>query len=349
LTFSFAGSFGLTHTELERIVKKHGGDYSTNTKLTDVDYLVTTANAVREKKSQVQKALLQDIPIISEAFISDSILYGRLVDDEAYRLEEGKNKKKGKKPKFAETHKKDYDFDNSDDIAESDSSIDSDDLSDDQDALKIAVPIVNKKRKQEEQEPKTPVSKPNKWIKLDNDTVKKSPKPKLEPELKPIDFNNNAKPIPIEVKLPGENSNLCSFLAQPRIFSTGACGWSAMGLTFKVNVGGVDVDVQTSFNLRIPKRRIAASNTNNKSNTNSNNNNSESPSKEEIEENNIINVKSIEVIDEKSTGKSELKDVNSTPIINSNSTDDEKIEKENVVKESVQVQTKSNDSYCAIS
>jgi hypothetical protein len=230
---AIAGTLSCSHSSFEELIIKNGGEFSAGISQR-VTHLVSTKEEIKTNSPKVKKAMFQEIPIVSESFIRDSIAKGKLQEEEKYTLR-------------------------TDDYV-----IDEDDFIEDDDEL-----ISDAEPESESESDDGGDAKPGLKRKRSGSGAVKAKKPKTSTPKKPpvteADFFNKAKDLSIEFQLTkGKKTadNNFVFQAPRKKFSSGSLGWGLAGKTLKVTIDGHELTAQISANLVIrgskPKKEKTA-------------------------------------------------------------------------------------------
>jgi len=233
LTFVLSGNLSSSHKDLEEVIKQNGGDVASNVSQR-VTHVISNKEEVKANTAKIAKALKEEIPIVTEEFISDSIASGSLVEEERYTLREDDYRVE----EFAHASQSDSDPGELEEEQE-------EDVGEDEKKRKKSTPTKAKK-------PKSPKVQSN-----DNNVDKdQPPKKKLKREgsqpkremIKAEDFVKQAEEVKVKVNV-GKTPVL--FTASPKQFSSGSIGWGLAGKTLKVSVGSQEMTAQVTGSLVI--------------------------------------------------------------------------------------------------
>jgi len=230
LTFALSGNLTSPHKDLEEVIKQNGGDVASNVSQR-VTHLISNKEEVKSNTAKIAKALKEEIPIVTEDFISDSIASGSLVEEERYTLRED-----------------DYRVEEVGYASQSDSDSgefleEEQEVEEDEKKRKKTTPTKAKK-------PKSPKIQSN-----DNNQDKdQPPKKKVKREGSQVkraminaeDFLKQAEDVKVKVAV-GKTPVL--FAASPKQFSSGSFGWGLAGKTLKLSVGNQEMTAQVTGSL----------------------------------------------------------------------------------------------------
>jgi len=234
LTFVLSGNLTSPHKDLEEVIKQNGGDVSSNVSQR-VTHVISNKEEIKANTAKITKALKEEIPIVTEDFITDSIASGSLVEEERYTLRED-----------------DYTVEEVESASQSESES-ADVIGEEEEEELQEKGKSGKKRANtptKAKKPKSPKNQSN-----DNNADKdQPPKKKAKREgssvkkemIKAEDFVKQAKDV--KVKMNAGNSP-SEFVISPKQFSSGSFGWGLAGKTLKVSVGNQEMTTQVTGSL----------------------------------------------------------------------------------------------------
>jgi len=231
--FCFSGQFSKSHEEISEVVEKHGGK-SVSTMSTKVTHLISTSDEVKKKPrpTKVEKALYEEIPIVSIDFINDTVAQGKLVEEEKYSL---------RPDDFKDEEELDEEFEGMEDSSESE-----DDKVTPKKRKTSSTGIAESgKRQKVEPKEEKPLKKSKTEGPKSKSASKKVPRPKINVE----EFLKKTGDIP--VTLTADDGTVLTAQAGPKRFASGSAGWSFAGKKMKIMVGEQDFLVNVTGNFII--------------------------------------------------------------------------------------------------
>eukprot|EP01118_Nematostelium_gracile_P016857 TRINITY_DN706_c0_g1_i1.p1 TRINITY_DN706_c0_g1~~TRINITY_DN706_c0_g1_i1.p1 ORF type:complete len:406 (-),score=127.37 TRINITY_DN706_c0_g1_i1:42-1259(-) len=244
--FCLSGTLSQPHNDLQDHIENHGGEISASV-AQRVDFLISTKADVKSRSSKVQKAIKEEIPIVKESFISDSIKNGGLVEQEGYLLIGVEQKKKPKEEEEEEesSQEEKEQKNKKDSSSQEESSEEEEDV---------------KPKKRARTPAKSSGAGSEKKIKTESGT-KKVPKVEKQPKQKvmtPESFLSAAKPLSLKIEDPNSGQVYKAQLV-PRKFSSGGYGWHSTRSSFiETEVDDLPLKFGTTVNLVVRRRKINA-------------------------------------------------------------------------------------------
>jgi len=237
LVFDLSGTLSISHKEFEELIKKSGGEVVSSV-TQRATHLISTPDEVKLKSSKIKKADKEEIPIVSEQFITDSIAKKELQLEEFYSL---------RNDDFKSSKSKDEDDDEytvhgTEDFVESDEEEEMKSKKRKNKSPGGSVTPKAKKPKIEKEEKKPKVEKEEKKPKVKREEKKE----KMSSE----DFLKKAKSFSVKINTGGgRNADVLELEATPKEFARGSYGWICAGKVFKTTVAKHDINAQVTLNM----------------------------------------------------------------------------------------------------